>query len=116
MGTHPGGSEIMNLLDEELRKALRRADPPEGFAERLFARTAATKQRAWAGVWGRRGLRWALAAAICVVLTVAGLEYRHAREERARGEAAKKELMLALRIAGNKLQLAQAKVRLLGSP
>ena len=43
-------------------------------------------------------------------MLLAGLEMRRQREFRARGEAAKQQLMLAVRIAGSKLQLAQAKV------
>jgi hypothetical protein len=41
---------------------------------------------------------------------VGTVHYRNQRREHARGEAAKQQLMLALRIAGSKLQLARSKV------
>jgi hypothetical protein len=48
---------------------------------------------------------------MCLLLAIAGIEYRRAQEECVRGEAAKKQLMLALRIAGSKLQVAQEKIQ-----
>jgi len=69
------------------------------------------------GRWGRLAagfraprLRWAAAFA-AAVLRVSGLEYRSQRLERAEGERARREVMLALRITGSKLRLAQALVR-----
>jgi hypothetical protein len=101
----------MNRLEDELRNAMRREEPPEGFAERVLARVSAKKQSLWAAVFASRGLRWALAGAMCLVLAVSGIEYKQAKDERARGEAAKDQLMLALRITADKLQLAQEKVQ-----
>jgi hypothetical protein len=101
----------MNRLDKELRNVVRRDDPPEGFAERVIARAAEEKPRIWMSIFAARGLRWAMTGAVCLMLAFAGIEYRQARQERARGEAAKERLMLALRIAGNKLQYAQAKIQ-----
>jgi hypothetical protein len=43
-------------------------------------------------------------------LLATGLEYRRERNLRAEGEAAKQQLVLALRIAGVKLHVAQEKV------
>jgi hypothetical protein len=100
----------MKRLEDELRNAMRREQPPEGFAERVLVATKETKQRAGFSIFAWRGLRWALAGAMCLVLAAAGIEYRKAQEQ-ARGEAAKTQLMLALRITGNKLQFAQAKVQ-----
>lgn len=103
----------MNRLEDELRMALGREEPPPGFAERVLARAAEPKRGAWdaALAWFRApASRWALAAACCLLL-FAGLEARRQHELRARGEAAKQQVMVALRIAGEKLQLAQAKVQ-----
>ncbi len=44
------------------------------------------------------------------VLLLGGLEYQHERRVRAQGKHAKQQLMLALRITGSKLQVAQEKV------
>jgi hypothetical protein len=106
----------MNRLENELRNAMKREEPPEGFAERVLARAAGTKQISRTNILMRPAFRWASAGAMCVLLAVAGMEYRHAKQEQARGEAAKAQLMLALRITADKLQLAQEKVQQIGNP
>jgi hypothetical protein len=106
----------MNRLENELRHAMKREDPPEGFAERVISRAAETRQAARTTVFMRPVFRWALAGAMCLLFAVAGIEYRQARHERARGEAAKAQLMLGLRITADKLQLVQAKVQQIGNP
>ena len=55
-------------------------------------------------------MRWSAITATAASLMIGGIHYRNLRRERAQGEAAKQQLMLALRIAGSKLQLAKAKV------
>lgn len=105
----------MNRLEEELKKALRRVEPPEGLAGRVLARAAnesqshTTQPRAWFGWLGASSMRWAAACALCVVLATSGLLYH--REQTRKGEEAKEQLMLALRITGNKLQMATESVR-----
>jgi hypothetical protein len=101
----------MSRLDNELRNAMRREEPPEGFAGRVLARVQEQRQNAWAGIFGSRALRWVLAGAVCLALAMAGAEYKRAQDERARGQAARQQLMLALRITADKLQLAQEKVQ-----
>ncbi len=101
----------MKHLEDELKKALRREDPPEGFVERVLAAATMRKQSAWDRFFASPGLRWAFAGALCLMLAVAGVEYKRAVEEQARGAAAKAQLMLALRITADKLQIAQEKVQ-----
>ncbi len=109
----------MNRLEEELKKALQRIEPPAGFAERVLAQAATERRqekgrsRSWFSWLGTTGLRWATACALCIVLAASGLMYRH--EERKRGEQAKEQLMLALRITSSKLQIATESVRQLNS-
>jgi len=100
----------MNRLEDELRNALKRKDPPAGFSGRVLASTAGTSRKAWVGLLKSRGLRWGLAAAICIMIFIAGIEYRKTQEEMASGEAAKDQLMLALRIAGDQMQLVRSKI------
>ncbi len=107
-------------FDEELRSALRREDAPPNFAERVLARTA--QQTAPPTLWDRilratqlPALRFAAAALLCVAVVGGSLEYRHREQEKRAGEAAKQQLMLALRITGAKLQYVQAKVNQTGS-
>jgi hypothetical protein len=110
----------MTRLEDELRKALRRESPPDGFAGRVLSRSAqavsAKHHRRWSVLFGTRRLRWAAAAAICMVLAGAGLDYWNQQKERARGEAAKAQLMLALRITGSKLQFVQQKIEKIQAP
>ena len=96
---------MMDHLEDELRRALSRVEPPEGFAHRVLAATAKP-----AAPWFRSpASRWAMAAAACLLLAAGAAQYRQQRIE-ARGETAKAQLMLALRITGGKLQEVRAKV------
>jgi hypothetical protein len=98
-------------LDRELKSALRRREPPPGFAERVMARTAAEGRDKPAGwrEWLFRpfAVRWALASGLAGILVFAGVtEY-----QRRQGEIAKARVVLALHIAGAKLNYAQRKVQ-----
>jgi hypothetical protein len=129
-----------DLRHDELKHALRREPAPEGFAERVLLRvesarleeeraartktdahdsglTAFIRTISTRTVFARPFVRWATAVALAVVVAGAGgeihyrrVQYENAQRERAEGEAAKQRLMLALRIAGSKLQLARSKV------
>jgi hypothetical protein len=101
----------MSRLENELRKALRRQDPPEGFVERTLARAAMTHQRTRTGFFSGHILRWAMVGAACLALTVVTLEHRQKEIERVQGEAAKEQLIFALRVAGSTLQFAQSKIQ-----
>jgi hypothetical protein len=107
----------MKRLEEDLGKAFERMEPPAGFAERVMARVAAAehdKRRTpwtWLGLFQTPALRWAATGALCVALTAGGISLRREQVRRERGEYAKEQLMLALRITGSKLQVAQASVR-----
>ncbi len=109
----------MNRLEDALREALRREEPPVGFAERVMERVQSRAQRAprqgavnrW---WSFRqpfGLRWAAAFASLVLLIGGGIGYRQHKAERAKAEHAKDQLMLALRITGSKLRMVQERIR-----
>jgi hypothetical protein len=121
----------MSRLDDELKIALRRDEPPEGFAARVLERIAAMPDAAvpqkvgkswWqrlAETLGPFGMNWlpgrwltagTLACALLLVVTVG--VYKHRQEELARQEAerAKAQVVLALQIASSKLNIAQRKV------
>jgi len=106
-----------NLLEDALRKALRPEEAPEGFALKVLARAqqqnsaAQEAQRtSWLSMFSQPFVRWAALAAVSICLVIGGVHYRNLQRQRAEGEAAKQQLMLALRIAGSKLQLAKEKV------
>ena len=112
----------MTYLDKELKDALRRQPPPDGFTEGVLARAATQESPqpspthdSWLKLFTQPVLRWAYVATLSAALLAGGIFYRHlqyerTQRERAEGEAAKQQLMLALRIAGSKLQLAKSKV------
>jgi len=114
----------MNRLEDELKRALERVQPPAGFAERVLARARAeaekpARSRRWLGLFGlglagAGSLRWAAACALCVVLAASGVIYERDMQRR-RGEEAKDQVMLALRITGSKLQIAEQSLKELDS-
>ena len=82
----------MDWLEEELKKALSRKEPSGDFDSRVAAAT----QRGSKVVIPSR--RWIAAAAAVVIMLGAGEGYRWHR-----GQVAKEQVMLAIRIAGGKL-------------
>jgi len=109
----------MSYLDDELKTALRRTEPPAGFAERVLerAKAPALPEPSW---WESLGvllrpprLQWvALSVVMSLMIPAAGV-YRRERQ-RAEGEKAKEQLMLAVRVAGGKLHRVQRKVLEMG--
>jgi hypothetical protein len=89
----------MDWLEDELRRALAREDPPDGFAERVMARSAR-------GPSGAR--RWLAAAAMVVVVVAAGAAGAWRQHQ---GNEAKQEMMLALRLASAPVQHIQSEIR-----
>lgn len=107
----------MNQFEEQLKGALCRQQAPPEFAEGVLARIAEhnssppTVPRPWWSIFTQPLLvRWAAVSAAAGALVIGGIHYRTLQRDRAQGEAAKQQLMLALRIAGSKLQLAKARV------
>jgi hypothetical protein len=88
----------MREFEDELRSALRRQEPASGFADRVLARSrpkGAPRYKSW--------VAGAIAAGL--LLSLGGFEYRQYE-----GHKAKRELLLALEIAGSKLSIAQEKI------
>ena len=114
--TVPNMHHDMNQIEEHLKNALRRQDAPPDFTEQVLARVAEhnsipqVRRDSWRSVFAQPFVRWAAITATATSLAIGGIDYRNVRREHAKGEAAKQQLMLALRIAGSKLQLAKAKV------
>ncbi len=107
--------------EELLRKALLHEDPSSGFAQRVMVRATESvsanksfRNQFWHSV-SRPVVRWGAIAAVAASLIVGAVRYRELKRERAQGEAAKQQLMLALHIAGSKLQLAKVKVNEINS-
>jgi hypothetical protein len=98
----------MSRLEDELRQALRRREPPAGFAERAAARARARqteKRRPRLLTW-----RW-LAPVAALLVLAAGLRFFEERHRRLAGERAKEQVMLALQLTGSRLRLAQQRIQ-----
>jgi len=101
-------------MEKALQEALRRQSPPPGFANRVMARLpqAESESDGYAGTEVRqmptRRRPWLVIglAASLVVGTFGGVRYQEYRQ----GQEAKRQLLLALQITGEKLTLAQHKV------
>ena len=92
-------------LEDQLRHALRRREPPPEFTRRVLAAAWSPRpKRGW-----YRVAAWALAA--CLVLA-AGLGYERQR----RGERARQQVLVALSIAGSELRSAQQKLEGISRP
>ncbi len=91
------GLEPMEEFEQELRQALERRSAPASLKGRIMARRSAQRPRSY--VWQR------LAAAVLLAAVMGGAAGWdvHVREERRRGEAAREQVMTALRITGHAL-------------
>ncbi len=87
----------MDDLEEQLRRAFAPEDPPAGFAGRVMERAG--------GIRRPSTPRWLAAAAAVLILAGGGYGYRLHR-----GEMAKREVLLALRIASVKVNQIQTQV------
>jgi hypothetical protein len=103
-------------IEKQLKAALRRCDPPEGFAQRILAQVAISetkpRQPARRTVWRWPLMRW-VAIPVFATLLILGFWYRGYQQQReeAAGRAARQQVMLALRITGTKLRMVKAKVK-----
>ena len=102
----------MTPFEDELKQALKRQEPSGDFTARVLARCAQEDAKKRSGLWQRF---WAapsfrLSAVTAALLIVAGGAVYEQHEREARGMAAKRKLVLAMRIAGTKLQQVQRRV------
>lgn len=133
----------MHFSEDDLREALKRKDPGEGFTQRVMARVnqaraegtaqPATKKRKGKFLaWWKLRPAWAVAV-VAMLLLACGIggyqysEYRHAEEMRIarakqqqlqqEAERARDQAILALRIARSKLNhvLEQAQIPVAGN-
>jgi hypothetical protein len=99
-------------LEDQIRGALRRQDPPEGFAERIVhqAESARAERREALQPGLRRLWPAATLAATSVLVLSVSIEYRAVRQERIQEERAGRQAIQALRIASEKLNTARNKI------
>ena len=97
-------------LENDLRRALRRTEPPSGFADRVISLAAPSASLPKPGAtrwWQLRGLVFATAAATAVL--IAGLAWQGHQQERSL--QAQKQLITALNVTQASLQKAQQRIR-----
>jgi uncharacterized protein HemX len=120
----------MKSLEDELRRALRLREPPPGFTERVLARVrqetdARNPVSTAPGVRPARRIRWAgwawfgprlqlgvaaVAAALLLAVSLAVWHRQREEQQRREGEAARAQVIEALRITSAKLNRVRAKV------
>lgn len=90
-------------FEQQLRDALRPVDPAEGFEQRVMARVASELPRSRAKV-----TRWAASLALAATVAFAAILGAHQWQERReqQGLEARRQLLEALRVTGEKLDLA----------
>jgi hypothetical protein len=103
----------MNEFERQLARALSRQDPGGDFTARVLA--AAEKEGQRRSVWKRwfspsRKQMLRLAPAMTALLIVGTGAYFEQHERIERGEAAKRQLLTAMRIASQKLYTAEQRV------
>ena len=87
----------MEDLEQELREALTRQPAPFSLKRRVMERRRAQRPRSYTIFWQR------LAACFLLAVVVGGAAAWHQREERRKGEAAREQVMTALRITNRAL-------------
>ncbi len=99
----------MRPFEEELKQALKRQEPAGDFTARVLARCAESDAEKPQGFWAMWRLSLATATVALVALTGGTLYEQH--EHTVKGLAAKRQLLLAVHIAGSKLQLVEERVK-----
>jgi hypothetical protein len=87
----------MDWLEQELGRALKREDPPSGFAERVLRKTRRPKPAAHA-----------LLRAAAVLMVISGSAWLYREHQ---GRAAKEQVMQAMRIAALSMNQIQTHVQ-----
>jgi hypothetical protein len=98
----------MTDLEHDLRESLRRHHPPVGFAERVSARIRQAESRPEAYRTTGQGGRWVAVAAMVIIL--AGAFVLHRDQQRRANEAAKEQLLFALRVTGIHVRYLQLRL------
>lgn len=98
-------------LEHDLERALRRESPAPGFAGRVLARLDANDTSAPR----RKPVWWRAAAASVTLGLLLGGYATHKVAEHRKGERAKEQVLAAMKIAGEKVRIAQQEVRAIGT-
>ena len=102
------------MHDDDLRHALRRVEPPAGFADRVLQLVSPKQPEAAKADRPQLSrvtapLRWAIAATLVAAVS-GGVWYRGEQRRKEQGEEAKRQVLVSLSIAGSKLKSIEMKV------
>lgn len=105
---------MSNELNDRLRAALRPADPGESFTQGVLARIAGEPPRVPASVHRAvrmLELRWLSGALLAVVATGFLVAHQWRAQQAQQGQAARRQVLEALRVTSEKLDLAYRVVK-----
>ena len=97
-------------MHDELRDALRRVEPPAGFADRVLQQAGRQEPVRHEPSRFTTPLRWAIAATLVAAIGGGGAWYRAEERRKQEGEEAKRQVLLSLNIAGSKLREVAMKI------
>ncbi len=103
----------MKPLEDMLREALRRQEPPEGFSRRVISRIEDKRSARWKPLsmfFKAPALRWLAASAAAVVLVIGLVVHQQRVRQRIEAQRDGQQALVALRIADQKLNEAFARV------
>ncbi len=103
----------MTPFEEQLKQALARREPSKDFTAHVLARSRDHENgsRTYRGRrWLDRLRMWRLVPVLAAFLAMTGGVVYEQHERAIRGEQAKEQLLVAVRIAGSKLHSAQRQV------
>ena len=102
-------------LEQELRRALRRKEPPSGFDDRVLSRIASGEtvpvpeaRSAWTRVYLPLAASLMLAAGAATYVQYQQYQQRVTQEQQANAERATRSVVLALQVASETVSAAQA--------
>jgi len=99
--------EPLNQFEQELRQALERRPAPPGLKRKIMAersRLRTQRLRSRAVIWQR------LAASLALVAVIGGGVAWREREQERKGEEARRQVMIALRITGHALNTVKTQL------
>ena len=97
-------------LERELKQTLQRRRPPAGFTQRVMARLGEEDTGRRPRRQAPRWVPWAIAASLILAGTGGG-GWVHQRQQQARAEQARNQILFALQVTGEKLDHVRSKVR-----
>lgn len=105
---------MSNELNDRLRAALRPVDPGESFTQGVLARVAREPPRVPVSAHRTarvRGLRWLSGALVALVATAFLVAQQWRAQHAQQGQEARRQVMEALRVTSEKLDLAYRVVK-----